>query len=97
MSNVAPMGSKEKSRVFETVLTSPGMNEKCKIGLTISRQNILVLSRLIEAGLISDTNAFKDEVISALSKESLDEFKVIHEDILKKADLTDFYQRLKLL
>lgn len=49
MSNVATAASREKLKIFETVLSSPGMNEKCKIVLTISRQNILVLGRLIEA------------------------------------------------
>ena len=94
MSNVV---NKEKSKIFETVLSSPGMNEKCKIVLMMSRQNILLLSRLIEAGLLSDEQAFDDEIIAALPKESVEEFKLIHEEILRKSDLTDFYQRLKSL
>ena len=48
MSNVTTSSNKEKSKIFETILSSPGMTEKCKIVLTISRQNILVLSRLIK-------------------------------------------------
>lgn len=95
MSNVAT--SKEKSKIFETVLCSPGMNEKCKINLIISRQNILLLSRLIEAGLLKVNKSFEDEIISSLPKESLEEFKGIHEEILKKAELTEFYEKLKLL
>ena len=94
MENVA---NKEKSKIFETVLSSPGMNEKCKIVLMLSRQNILLLSRLIEAGLLADEQAFDDEIINALPKESLEEFKTIHEEILRKAELTEFYQRLKQL
>ena len=94
MNNVT---SKEKSKIFETVLSSPGMNEKCKINLIISRQNILLLGRLIEAGLLSEKNNLDDEIISALPKESKEEFKGIHEEILKKGDLTDFYEKLKLL
>ena len=97
MSNVVTTSSKEKSKIFETVLSSPGMTEKCKIVLSISRQNILLLSRLIEAGLLTDKNSFDDEIISALPEESLDEFKTIHEEILRKGDLAEFYQRLKLL
>ena len=92
MSNVA---NKEKSKIFETVLSSPGMNEKCKIVLMLSRQNILLLSRLIEAGLLTDEHAFDDEIIEALPKESFEEFKAIHEEILKKADLLEFYEKLK--
>lgn len=89
--------SKEKSKVYETVLSSPGMNEKCKISLHISRQNIILLGRLIEAGLLNGKNGFDDELVTVLSKESLEEFKAIHEEILRKADLNDFYQRLKAL
>ena len=94
MSNVA---NKEKSKIFETVLSSPGMNEKCKIVLILSRQNILLLSRLIESGLLTDEQAFDDERIAALPKESVEEFKAIHEEILKRSDLTEFYERLKSL
>jgi len=94
MSNVA---NKEKSKIFETVLSSPGMTEKCKIVLMLSRQNILLLSRLIESGLLTDEQAFDDEIIAALPKESVEEFKAIHEEILRKSDLTEFYERLKSL
>ncbi len=97
MSSVATTVSKEKMQIFQTVLSSPGMNEKCKINLMISRHNILFLSRLIEAGLQQGKNNFDDEIIAALPKESLEEMKVIQEEILKKGDLTDFYDRLKLL
>ena len=97
MSNVQANGSKEKSKIFQTVLSSPGMTEKCKINLMISRQNILLLGRLIEAGLLSDKNPFDDEILAALPEDSLEQFKTIHEEILKKGELTDFYERLKLL
>ena len=94
MNNVA---SKEKSKVFETVLSSPGMTEKCKIVLLLSRQNILLLTRLIESGLLTNEQSFGDEIIAALPKESVDEFKTIHEEILRKSDLTEFYEKLKSL
>ena len=97
MSNVQANGSKEKSKIFQTVLSSPGMAEKCKINLMISRQNILLLGRLIEAGLLSDKSHFDDEILAALPDDSLEQFKNIHEEILRKGELTDFYDRLKLL
>lgn len=86
---------KEKSKIFETVLSSPGMTQKCKVNVVMSRQNILLLSRLIEAGLLTDEQAFDDVIIAALPKESLEEFRTVHEEILRKAGLIDFYQRLK--
>jgi len=92
MSNVA---NKKKSKVFETVLCSPGMTGKCKINLITSRQNILLLCRLIEAGLLTKEHHFEDDIINALTKESEEEFKTIHVEILKKADLLEFYEKLK--
>ena len=88
---------KEKSKVFETVLSSPGMNENCKIVLVMSRQNILVLTRLIDSGLLSGKSSFDDEILETLPAESSSEFKAIHEEILKKSGLTDFYNLLKQL
>lgn len=93
----AVTGNKEKSKIFETVFSSPGMSEKCKISMHISRQNIILLGRLIEYGILSEKNSFNDEILSVLPKESLEDFKTIREEMLKKADLTDFYERLKTL
>lgn len=89
--------NKEKSKIFETILSSPGMTEKCKVVLQLSRQNVLLLSRLIEAGLLTKEQPFEDEIIRALPAASTEEFKAIHEEILRKAELTEFYERLKLL
>jgi hypothetical protein len=95
MSNLGASVEKEKSKIFQTILSSPGMSEKCKISLTMSRQNILLLSRLIEAGFLTDKGPFEDEIIKALPENSLEEFKTIHEEILRKGSLTEFYERLK--
>ncbi len=89
--------NKEKTKIFETILSSPGMSDKCKVVLQLSRQNVLLLSRLIEAGLLTKEQSFDDEIIKALPKESLDEFKTIHEEILKNAGLTEFYEKLRSL
>ncbi len=97
MSSEATTEAKQKSKIFETVLSSPGMGEKCKIILMLSRQNIILLSRLIEAGLLTDKKGFDDEIIAAIPKESLNEMRTVQEEILQKANLTEFYERLKLL
>jgi len=86
--------NKEKSKIFETILSSPGMSEKCKVMLLLSRQNVLLLSRLIEAGLLRKEQSFDDEILRTLPAGCLDEFKCIHEDIVRKSELTDSYNRL---
>lgn len=86
---------KEKAKLFETVFSSPGMSDYCKISLKISRQNILLLGRLIETGIINPQSRLGDEIFSSLSEKSTEEFKTIHEEILKKSELTEFYEKLK--
>jgi hypothetical protein len=97
MTQVTANAGKEKFKVFQTVLSSPGMDDKCKFNLVLSRQNILLLCRLIEVGLMADKNDFDDEIISAFPKASLEELKNVHGDILAKGGLTEFYEKLKLL
>ena len=96
MSNVSTT-SKERSKMFETILSSPGMSEKCKIALSLSRQNIILLCRLLDKGLLMDKKVLDDEIIAAFPGESVDDLRIVHDEILKKADLTEFYERLKLL
>ena len=55
------------------------------------------LSRLIEAGLLTDKKSFDDEIIAAIPKESLNELRTVHEEILKKSELTEFYEKLKAI
>ena len=95
MSIVGTSGKKEKSKVFEMILCSPGMAESCKMSFKITRQNVLVLSRLIEAGILNSKNLFEDDILNSLPEESIAEFKLVHEEILKKAGLADFYEKLK--
>jgi hypothetical protein len=89
--------SKMKSKVIEMLLSSPGMNEKCKVVLSLSRENIIFFSRLIEVALLSEGKQVDDDILNVVSKNSLEEFRQVQEEILKKGDLTDFYQKLKTL
>ena len=97
MSNVTNAGKKEKVKLFDMVLSSPGMSDSCKISLKMTRKNVLLLSRLIEAGLLNAGSRLEDEILEDLSESSAAEFKTIHEEILKKAGITEFYEKLKLL
>jgi hypothetical protein len=56
-----------------------------------------LLGRLIEKGLLTEGQRLDDEISNAFPKESIDEFKSIHEEILKKSNLTEFYEKLKFL
>jgi len=87
----------DRAKIFEAILSSPGMQQTCKIVLNPTRQTILVLARLIENGLEKEGVNKKDEMISFLSEEHLNDLRSISEELLKKGGLVDFYQHLKQL
>jgi hypothetical protein len=86
-----------RTKIFETILSSPGMQESCKIVLNPTRQTILVLARLIENGVESKEGKDRDEMISFLPEGSLHDLKMISEELLNKGGLVDFYEHLKQL
>jgi hypothetical protein len=87
----------EKLKIYETVLSSPGMGEKCKIILQLSRQNILLLSRIIELGLEADKKEMNGDILMLLTEDGVEEFRKVVDEILSKGGLTDYYEKLKLL
>ena len=96
MSTVLSGAENEKTKIYETVLSSPGMNEKCKITLHLSGQTILLLSQLIENGLsIEDKNPAG--LLHLLPKESAEELDSVVPELLKRAGLSDFYSKLMSL
>ena len=97
MSSSASEKGLDRGKVFETVLSSPGMGETCKILLNPSRQTVVLLCRLIEQGLENAEGKHGDEMLSFLPSEAVQEVKVILEEMLRKSGLVDFYTRLKSL
>jgi hypothetical protein len=86
-----------RTKIFETILRSPGMQESCKIVLNPTRQTILVLARLIENGIDPKEGTERDELIYFLPEGSLNGLKSISEEVLKKGGLVEFYEHLKQL
>jgi hypothetical protein len=80
------------SKVYDTVLSIPGMSELVKIDLKISRKNVLLLSHVISKGL--DLN--KDDVglLASVSEEGLLDLKNLSEECLQKAGLVELNQKL---
>ena len=87
---------KEKLKIYQAVISSPGMVERCKIGINLSRQTIFILCRIIESGLKNEKEG-DNELLALLSKEAQDELQTVVPEFLRKSDLTDFYEKLKSL
>jgi hypothetical protein len=83
------------ARVFETILSIPGMNENVKIQLTIPRKNVLLLSKVIERGLTVKDTAEENNILDITGKETLQELIEISNDLLRKAGLIEMNEKLK--
>ncbi len=87
----------EMSRMYDTLLATPGMNQSVKISFTISRKTALLLNQLIEKGLSESSQSDLSGIMAALPKENFQEMEVISRDLLRKADLTELSEKLKML
>ena len=83
------------AKVFDTVLSIPGMSETVKIDLKISRKNVLLLSYFIEQGLLLEKD--DSNLMGIVSEESLTDLKNISEECLQKASLVELNQKLQTL
>ena len=75
------------AKVFDTVLSIPGMNDNVKIQLMIPGKNVLLLSKVIERGLTVKDNTEGNNILDIAPQETIQELNAISDEILKKAGL----------
>ncbi len=86
----------EMARIYETMLSIPGMNETVKIPLSISRKNILLLCKVIERGMnVKETDEKALSLPEIMTKEVLQELQLLPAELLEKAGLTDLHKKLQ--
>lgn len=86
------------ARIYETVLSIPGMNDNVKISLNITRKNVLLLSKVIERGLSAKVPDDKsNNLLDIVPNENLQELVLLAADMLGKAGLTEMNQKLQSL
>jgi hypothetical protein len=85
------------AKVFDTILSTPGMNEMVKIDLKISRKNVLLLNHVIERGLSVKEDDKSLSLLGSVPEESLQELKVLADECLQKAGLIELSEKLNTL
>ena len=86
------------NKIYDTLLSIPGMSDPVKIILNIPRKNILLLSKVIERGLSGKDAEEKTHIIlDMVSKESLQELLLLSADLLDKVGLTEMNKKLQML
>jgi len=91
------LSTKDVAIVYETLLSSPGMNDGVKIDLRMTRKMALMLTRVIEAGLTLKDEAAQSGLLQIADKETMEGLKNISGDILQKAGLTEMNDKLMSL
>src|SRR5580704_18727853 len=95
--NYSMLSTKDLNLVYETLLTSPGMNEIVKIDLKIPRRNVLILTKLVELGLTVKNEGPENGLLHIVDMDTAEEFKTMSSDILKKAGLTEMNDKINSL
>lgn len=85
------------AKVYDTILSIPGMNDTVKIDLRISRKNVLLLNHVIERGLVVKDDEKNDGLLSNVPEENLVELKSIAGQYLEKAGLIELKEKLNEL
>ncbi len=85
------------AKVYDTILSIPGMNETVKIDLKMSRKNVLLLNSVIERGLAVRDDDKSSNILNNVPEDSLNELKALANDCLQKAGLIELSEKLKML
>ena len=85
------------AKVYDTILSIPGMNETVKIDMRISRKNVLLLNSVIKRGLNSKDDDKSSNLLESIPPETLKELDAIADEYLTKAGLTELSAKLRAL
>jgi hypothetical protein len=90
------LAKNDVARIYDTVLSIPGMNENVKVNLQTSRKNLLLLSKVIERGLnAKETDDKSLSILDIVSKETFAELGALANELLEKAGLAEMNEKLK--
>ena len=85
------------TKVYETLLSIPGMNETVKIDLKLPRKYVLLLSKVIERGLAENVEETDPSILSLASPEVRDDLLNIVSELLGKGGLSELNEKLESL
>ena len=91
------LSSSDVAKVYDTILSIPGMNETVKIDIRVLRRNVLLLNRVIKRGLNVKDDAGSSHLLGSIPPEILSELSALGDDFLAKAGLTELNEKLNAL
>ncbi|WP_276484776.1 hypothetical protein [Paraflavitalea pollutisoli] len=91
------LNQKDVAMVYEMMLASPGMSEHVKIGLNLPRKAVLVLTRIIEAGMAAKGEGDKTGLLAMVDDQLLHDLAEVNGELLQKAGLKEMSERINSL
>ena len=91
------LSAKEVAILYETLLASPGMNETVKVVLSLPRKQVLVLSKIIEAGMSAKGEGDKAGWLAMADETMLKDINGVNIELLQKAGLAEMNERFNTL
>lgn len=91
------LSAKEVMMVYETLLSSPGMNDTVKVSLQLPRKNVLLLAKIIEHGLAVKDETRQGSILSIVDETTSAALNNVSGELLKKGGLTEMNEKLSLI
>jgi hypothetical protein len=91
------LSEKEVALVYETLLSSPGMNDVVKLDLRVPRKQVLLLAKIMEKGLQVKENEALDGLLRAAGDGTKESLEQIGAELLAKAGLSEMSNKLQTL
>lgn len=89
------MNTSEMAKLYDTILSIPGMNETVKVDFKLSRKMIMLLEGVINRGLTAKDDSTSSKLVDAIGKDSLQELTAFSQELLQRAGLTELSEKLK--
>ena len=91
------LSTKDVAMIYETLLSSPGMNDAVRIDVKLPRKNVLLLAKVIEVGLSLKDQTPKGDLLHTVNIETVEELRSMTSEFLSKSGLTELYNKLNAL
>jgi hypothetical protein len=86
-------GGNEMMGMLELLLSVPGMNVSVKAGVSLSRNQVLLLTNVIIEGMIAK-GGMVEQLLKVLPEESARGMQQFADDLMERAELSDLHQMM---
>lgn len=88
------MISNEVTKIFDALLSVPGMKDNVKVDMRIPRKTVFFLAQVIQRGLNVREDEKQQGILAAVSPEDIQVLQEFAKSSLEKAGLTELNQKL---